>query len=348
MYKGHKVAVVVPAYQEELLILDTLRGIPEWVDRVYVVDDGSRDRTPELLDARLEVDPRLEVIRHSVNLGLGQSLIDGYLASARSDADLTAVMAGDNQMHPDDLPHLLDKLVDEGYDYVKGNRLLHQRIEIMPRHRFFGNAVLTILTKFATGYYALMDPQCGYTAIRNDVLRRIPIAGMTRGYGYNADILNMLNIRGYSVTDVEVRPVYGRETSKIKLWKYVPKTSLILIRLFVRRLWQRYAVRDFHPLVLFYLFAFFNAVFLALPLAARFVYFYLETGVAPRTTLILLMFALLTCFQSILFAMWMDMDYNREQHWPRRRSRRRARHAGARPSEAEAPRPRLAAGGERD
>jgi hypothetical protein len=182
----------------------------------------------------------------------------------------------------------------------------------MPKYRFFGNAILTILTKFATGYYSLMDPQCAYAAIRNTVLRVLPIEKMTKGYGYNADILTMLNIRGFSVCNVEVRPVYGLEQSKIKLWKYIPKTSTLLVRLFFRRLWQRYVVRDFHPLVLFYLFAFFNTVFLIIPLIVRFFYMYNIQGHAPRTTMILLVFLLITTFQSILFAIWMDMDYNKD------------------------------------
>jgi hypothetical protein len=156
-----------------------------------------------------------------------------------------------------------------------------------------------------------MDPQSGYTAIKNSALRNIPIAKMTKGYGYNADILCMLNIQGYKVTDVQIKPVYGREISKIKLWQYIPKTSVLLIKLFFRRLWQRYIVRDFHPLVLFYLFVFFNTIFLIVPLVIRFFYFYVTLGVAPQTTLIILVFIVFITFQSILFAIWMDMDYNR-------------------------------------
>jgi len=310
MYKGRRIGVVVPAYDEELLIVDTLAGMPAYVDKVFVVNDASTDQTLELIERQRDKDPRIVLINHEKNQGLGQSLIDGYVRSTESDVDVTAVMAGDNQMHPDDLPALLDKIIDHGYDYVKGNRLLHENVDFMPKYRFIGNAVLTILTKFATGYYSLMDPQCGYTAIENTALRGIPIKKMTTRYGYNADILTMLNIRGYSVSDAEVRPVYGREKSKIKLWKYVPKTSWLLIRLFFRRLWQRYVVRDFHPLVLFYLFAFFNTVFLIIPLIVRFFYVYRLEGVAPRTTMILLVFLLITTFQAILFALWMDMDYN--------------------------------------
>jgi hypothetical protein len=183
----------------------------------------------------------------------------------------------------------------------------------MPRYRFLGNAVLTILTKFATGYYSLMDPQCGYTAIRNLVLCNIPIERMTRGYGYNADILCMLNIQGFKVKDVEVRPVYGRGKSKIKLWKYIPKTSWLLSKLFFRRLWQRYVVLDFHPLVLFFLYAALMIVFVIIPLSIRFLYLYATLKVAPQTTLIILVFTVITTLQFILFALWMDMDYNRSK-----------------------------------
>ncbi len=309
MYKEHKIGVVVAAYNEELLITETLGGMPDYVDKIFVINDASTDRTLELIGKQREKDPRVVIIDHEKNQGLGQSLIDGFLKSRESDIDITAVMDGDNQMHPDDLPVLLDTLIERGYDYAKGNRLLHENIDFMPKYRFFGNAILTILTKFATGYYSLMDPQCAYAAIKNTALRTIPIENMTKGYGYNADVLTMLNIRGFSVCNVEVRPVYGLEQSKIKLWQYIPKTSALLVRLFFRRLWQRYVVRDFHPLVLFYLFAFFNII-LIIPLTVLFFYRYSIEGSAPRTTMILLVLLLITTFQSILFAIWMDMDYN--------------------------------------
>lgn len=312
MYKGKKIGVVVPAYNEELLIAETLAGMPDFIDRIFVINDNSGDRTREILENLAAQDPRLTLIHHSKNQGLGQSLIDGYLASLKSDIEITAVMAGDNQMHPDDLPALLDPLIEKNYAYAKGNRLLHENIHSMPTHRFIGNSVLTILTKFATGYYFLMDPQCGYTAITNRALAKIPIEKMTKGYGYNADILNMLNIKGLKVTDVEVRPVYDREKSKIKLWKYIPVTSLLLVGLFFRRLWQRYVVLDFHPLILFYVFSFLTWFFLVLPFGYFFLKFYLTTDEFPDATMIVLIFSFLMSFQSSLFAIWMDMDYNKK------------------------------------
>jgi glycosyltransferase involved in cell wall biosynthesis len=311
MYKDHRIGVVVPAYNEEVLILETLLGIPAYVDSIFAVNDGSRDNTRNIIQSQQKIDNRITIIDHSTNKGLGQSITDGYLASLASPVDITVIMDGDNQMHPDDLPNLLDKIIEKDFDYAKGNRLLHHNIHTMPGYRFFGNAVLTILTKFATGYYSLMDPQCAYNAIRNDALRTLPIAAMTKGYGYNAEILCMLNIQGYKVTNVQVRPVYRSETSKIKLYKYIPKTSLILLKLFFQRLWQRYFILDFHPLVLFYLFAGLDFFLVILPLLVRFFVLYVQEGVAPQTTLIILVFATISMLQSILFAIWMDMDYNR-------------------------------------
>ena len=305
---------MIPAYNEGALIEKTLSGIPGYIDTLYVVHDGSTDDTLERIRNRMSADPRIILINHEKNSGLGQSLIDGYLASRDSDTDITVIMAGDNQMDPVDLPTLLDRIIDERYDYVKGNRLLHKEVKnSMPRHRIVENAVLTILTKFATEYFFIMDPQCEYTAIRNSALKKIPIHDMTKGYGYNADILCMLNIEGFRVADCEVRPVYGDEKSKIKLLKYIFKTSTLLMRLFFRRLWKRYVILDFHPLVLFYLFVVLNLFAVIIPLSIRFFYFYYKFDLAPKTTLIILSFSVLITFQSLLFSIWMDMDYNKRK-----------------------------------
>lgn len=314
MYKNNKIAVIVPAYNEGKLIDATLNTMPVFVDSIYVVEDGSDDDTLERVKRIMKRDSRIVLLQHEKNRGLGQTLIDGYLASAESDNDITVVMAGDNQMDPEDMPGLLDKIVDEEFDYVKGNRLLHSNIKTtMPRYRLIGNSILTILTKFATGYFNLMDPQSGYTAIKNSVLKQIPIHKMTKGYGYNADILCMLNIQGFSVSDHKIRPVYGDEKSKIKLFRYIAKTSYLLVKLFFRRLWRRYLILDFHPLILFYLFAFVNMVVLVTPFTIRFFYRFFVYDEVPKTTLLILVFTVLMTFQSILFAIWMDMDYNRKR-----------------------------------
>jgi glycosyltransferase involved in cell wall biosynthesis len=312
MYKDKSVAVVVPAYNEELLIGRVIETMPDVVDAMFVVDDCSTDRTNEIVRKYGESDSRVRLMTHEVNRGLGQTLIDGYKAAYEGGFDIIAVMAGDAQMAPDDLEPIIDPVATGEAHYSKGNRLLRDEvIDRMPRYRFFGNSLLTLLTKFATGYWHIIDPQCGYTAISRTALGRIPIEEMTKGYGYNADILNMLNLQNVRVADVEVEPVYGEEQSKIKLGRYTVNTSLLLLRLFVRRLWRKYLVRQFHPLVFFYAFSLMTALFMVAPLSIRFVALYLRDGVAPSTTLILLTFTTMMAFFSLFFAMWMDMEDNR-------------------------------------
>lgn len=313
MFEGKSIGVIVPAYNEERLISKTLTTMPDFVDRIIVINDASRDRTAEIIREHKAKDSRIVLIDHEKNQGLGQSLVDGYLLARDFELDVVAVMAGDGQMSPKDLPAVVGPIAREQADYVKGNRLLRSDVfERMPRHRYFGNNVLTLLTKFATGYWHIIDPQCGYTAISKVALKYIPIQRMTKGYGYNADILNMLNISNFKVLDVEVEPVYGEETSKIRLQTYIPKVSWLLVRLFIKRIRQKYLLRDFNPLAMFYFLTFVNLVVIALPLTIRFFLLYFRLGIVPTTTLTILNFSIMMGLLSFFFGMWMDMEDNRK------------------------------------
>lgn len=305
------IGVVVPAYNEELFVGQVVETMPDFVDLIVVVDDASTDGTTS---AALGADTasRVTMLKHDENHGLGQSLIDGYLLAQELGADVIAVMAGDAQMSPDDLRSIVEPLVADRADYSKGNRLLRSEVvSRMPRHRLIGNAILTFLSKFAHGYWHSMDPQCGYTAITSYALDVIPIDRMVKGYGYNADLLNMLNIANLRVAEVQVEPVYGNETSYIKLPRYVIAVSWLLIRLFSRRVFRKYVLLDFHPLALMYLFSSF-LYFVVVPiLTVRFFALYFSQGVAPSTTLLLLSFSGMFGLMSLFFAMWLDMEDNR-------------------------------------
>lgn len=310
MYKGKTIGVVVPAYNEELLIGKVIDTMPDFVDSIIIVNDGSKDLTKEIIASHC--DERIVLIDHEINQGLGQSLIDGYVRARQLQIDAVAVMAGDAQMNPDDLTALLDPIVSGLVDYTKGNRLLREEvIERMPRHRLIGNSGLSLLTKFATGYWQSIDPQCGYTVISKKALSRIPIETMIKGYGYNAHILSMLNHSNFKISDVEVEPVYGEEQSKIKLRTYIPIVIKLLTKLFIKRIIMKHLVRDFHPLVLFYFISFFNFFLVTVPLSFRFIYKYFEMGVAPNTTMIILFFSFSFAYLGLFFAMWMDMEENR-------------------------------------
>jgi glycosyltransferase involved in cell wall biosynthesis len=313
MYKNKTIGVIIPAYNEERLAGKVLETMPGFVDKMIVINDASKDRTLEIVQKFKQKDSRVYIINHEANSGLGKSLIDGYLYARESDIDIAVVMAGDAQMFPGDLENVINPIAEGMADYIKGNRLLREDvIEHMPTYRFIGNSILTLLTKFATGYWHIIDPQCGYTAIAKKALAKIPIEKMTKGYGYNADILNMLNLNNCRVGDVEVMPVYGEEQSKIKLSSYIPTVSCLLLRLFTKRIFYKYLLREFHPLIFFYVFSFFNLVFLGLPLTIRFFYLYFSLGVAPTTTLIVLTYSIMMGFLSLFFGMWMDMENNRE------------------------------------
>jgi glycosyltransferase involved in cell wall biosynthesis len=313
MYKHNRIGVVVPAYNENSLIIKTLKGIPDMIDSIVVIDDNSSDNTLNEIEKCKNEDSRIISIPNKENKGLGFNLIKGYNYYIKEKiADIIVVMAGDNQMDPKDLPTILDKLIDHNYDYVKGNRLFHNEIGSMPKYRFIGNSILTILTKFSCGYYFLMDPQCGYTGIKLKPLSTIPINNMTKRYGYNADILTMLNVHNFRVADVEVRPVYETEKSKINLINYIFKTSWLLIKLFFYRMFNKYIVRDFHPLVLMIFFGLFSLFFICMPLLIRIIYLYITIEFLPQTSLLLFALFFLSGIQSLFFGLSLDMNYSKK------------------------------------
>jgi glycosyltransferase involved in cell wall biosynthesis len=217
MWRDVTIAVVVPAFNEAKHIALTLRSIPRYVDRIVVVDDGSSDATAsEVLGVD---DARIDLVQHETNRGVGQALCTGYAKAFTDGAEIAAVMAGDGQMHPDDLRRLLVPLVEGVADYVKGDRLSHPEVwRRMPRTRLVGNHVLSLGTRVATGL-SIRDSQCGYTALHRRAAERVPWAKLWRGYGYPNDLLGLLSQTGARVRDIVVRPVYADEESGIG-WRH--------------------------------------------------------------------------------------------------------------------------------
>ncbi|MBD0349112.1 MAG: glycosyltransferase family 2 protein, partial [Thermoleophilia bacterium] len=256
MLDAKRVAVVVPAHDEERLIAATLAGVPEFVDRVYVVDDASGDGTAE--QARAGGDGRVEVVRHDDNLGVGAAIVTGYKRALADGIDVTCVMAADGQMDPADLETLAGAVARGEVDYAKANRLFTgEAWQLIPRSRYLGNAVLSLLTKVASGYWHVADSQSGYTAISRQLLERLDLDRLYRRYGFPNDMLVHLNVWNARVRDFPSRPIYGvGERSGIRLRRVVPAISWLLVRRFFWRLREKYVIRDFHPLVFFYVLGF--------------------------------------------------------------------------------------------
>ena len=281
MFDGHTVAVAIPAYNEESFVADVIDAVPDYVDRVYPVDDGSTDDTwKEIRRAadgvNREQDERTAVVahpehrgdggvksggfarrvvplRHQENRGVGAAIKTAYLRAREDDLDVTVVVGGDGQMNPEQMGGLIQPIIDGRVDYTKGNRFLYEDgLSEMPRHRIFGNVLLGHLTKFASGYWKLGDSQSGYTAISTRALDAARIEEMYEDYGYCNDLLVRLNVADCRVADIPRPVTYGDEESHIRYRTYVPKVSALLLRGFARRLWTNYFVRDLHPTGLAY------------------------------------------------------------------------------------------------
>jgi glycosyltransferase involved in cell wall biosynthesis len=310
VYEGKTVAVVVPAYNEEALVGSTVSGIPSFVDRIFVVDDASTDATSEKAQSG---DKRVELISHETNEGVGAAIISGYRRAMQEKIDVTCVMAADGQMDPDDLETLVRAVALDQCDYAKANRLFTgQAWEIIPRTRYLGNALLSFLTKIASGYWHVADSQSGYTAVNLETLKLLDLQRIYRRYGFPNDILVHMNVVNRRVRDYPSRPIYGAgERSGIRLRSVVPRISWLLVKGFFWRLREKYVIRDFHPLVLFYSLGF-------LLLAAGIILGLIETGLRlagnpfPIATIILVALFVISGLQLLLFAMWFDMESNKD------------------------------------
>jgi len=214
MLDGARIAVVVPAYREARLLGRMLPKIPGYVDTVYVIDDASDDGTREVASA--SADARVRCIVHGENRGVGAAIVSGYRAALRDGHDVLAVMAGDDQMHPDDLAALV-RAVLGGAAYAKGNRFVHPDARRMPPLRRAGGEVLSLFTRVTTGL-SVSDTQCGYTALAAGAASRLPLDELFPRYGYPNDLLGMLAAHRLRVVEVPVRPVYADERSGLRPW----------------------------------------------------------------------------------------------------------------------------------
>jgi glycosyltransferase involved in cell wall biosynthesis len=312
MYKGKTVAVVVPCYNEESRIAHVIKSMPDFIDHIVIVNDASGDQTASVVEEFRKRESRIMMINHEVNQGVGGAIASGYKWARDHGVDVAVVMAGDGQMAPEDLPNLLNPVVSGEVDYAKGNRLFSgEAFKKIPKLRYFGNSMLSLLTKIASGYWHIADSQTGYTAISQKALKTIDWDKMYKRYGQPNDLLVKLNVYNFHVRDVEIEPVYNvGEKSGIRIHKVLFTITWLLIKLFFWRMKEKYVIRDFHPLVFFYFLGFLmfliNIIFFI-----RLVVLWASQGHVPEITFLIWMFSFTMGFLSSFFAMWFDMESNK-------------------------------------
>lgn len=313
MYKRKKIGIVVPAYNEEKQIAKVIKTMPKFVDKIIIIDDKSKDKTRSIVKELSKKNKKIVLIEHQKNQGVGSSISSGYVWCRDNKIDIAGVMAGDGQMLPQDLPGILDPVANDRADYSKANRLLSgEAYKKIPKTRYFGNAALSFMTKIASGYWHIIDSQAGYTAINKKMLSLIDWNKMYKGYGQPNDLLVRLNVYNAQVCDVPQVPVYGvGEKSRLKISRAFLRIPSMLIRMFFWRLKEKYIIRDFHPLVLFYFFGILSGFF-AFILMVRWIALWMSVGEIPKVTFLAWMLCTLSSIQLIIFAMWFDMDSNRD------------------------------------
>lgn len=241
MYKAKNIGVVVPAYNEEKFIESVINTVPDFVDKIYVVNDASTDSTYEIACNTARQNERVVVITHEENKGVGAAIVTGYKKCLEEGMDIAVVLAADNQMDPTELPKLLAPIIEGNADYTKGNRMSSREyLQGMTHWRTFGNWLLRWLTRIASGNYKIMDPQNGYTAISKEALRQIDLNAIYRWYGYCNDILVKLSVAGVRVCETPMPARYGDEKSKIRYSRYIPRVSMLLLKDFLWRLRMKY------------------------------------------------------------------------------------------------------------
>ena len=318
MYKGCRIGVVVPAYNEESQITRVVETMPDLVDTIVIVNDTSKDCTSAVVRALMPAHPRVHLIDHEVNQGVGGAIATGYKWCRDNAIDVAVVMAGDGQMSPDDFVPVIEPVVSGRYDYCKGNRLFTgEAFKKIPRIRYIGNSILSLLTKIASGYWHVADSQTGYTALGRRALSAIDWDLMYKRYGQPNDLLVRLNVVDMHVVDVPIKPVYNiGEKSGIRVHKVLFTIGWLLVRMFLWRLKEKYFIRTFHPLLFFYAFGALMSV-IALLFGLRSVVMWVLRGAVPEISILLTVFAASIGFNSLGFAFWFDYEANKDLSKPR-------------------------------
>ena len=253
MYRKLETAVVIPCYNEEKMITQTIKKIPEYIDHIIAVNDASTDNTIGVLNKLKKQYSKLIIVDNKVNQGVGGALIAGYdYAVKNTKATAIGIVAGDDQFDSSYLKAMLDDFIDQSADYVKASRFFHREaFKTMPKYRQFGNIFISLLTKFSTGYYSITDITNGCGWLRREIIEKVDFSIVEKRYDYETSMLTALSIANAKVIDHAVPAHYGDEKSTIKLIPTAWRNLKAVWKGFWRRIYYKYVLYGFHPVALF-------------------------------------------------------------------------------------------------
>jgi dolichol-phosphate mannosyltransferase len=238
------IAVVIPSYKVSRFIEGVIQSIGSEVSKIYVVDDCCPEKTGQLVEAKV-TDPRVSVVYHAENQGVGGAVMSGYQQALADGADIIVKIDGDGQMNPALILQFVEPILSGQADYTKGNRFFDlTNIHRMPKMRLFGNAGLSFFAKLSTGYWDVFDPTNGYTAIHATAAQRLPLDKISKRYFFETDMMFRLGILRAVVVDIPMDAVYGDEVSNLKISKVLGEFAVKHARNFLKRIFYNYFLRD--------------------------------------------------------------------------------------------------------
>jgi glycosyltransferase involved in cell wall biosynthesis len=302
-----KTAIVMPCYRVSRHVKDVIESIPDSIDHIIVVDDACPENSGKAAESVGR--GNVTVVYHARNTGVGGAVVTGYRKAMELGCDIMVKMDGDGQMDPDYLGPLMEPVIQDGADYTKGNRFKDfKRLKTMPATRLFGNSALSFLVKLASGYWNVMDPTNGFTAIHRRVLGELNLEKISRRFFFESDMLINLRLVNAVVQDVDMPARYGAEGSTLNVWKALLQFPLRLFQGFLRRMTLQYFIYDFNMASVYMLLGIPLFLFGVIYGAANWVAHYRAGEPTPLGTIMLAALPIILALEMLLQAVNIDIN----------------------------------------
>jgi glycosyltransferase involved in cell wall biosynthesis len=308
-FKNHSIAVVIPCYKVENHIKKVVAEIPDYIRSLILVHDASPDKTGEIVDLLAKENPKIKVVHHPKNQGVGGAMISGFMEALNQSYDAVIKIDGDGQMDVNYFEKLLTAVFDENYHFAKGNRFSDMKmLKTMPAIRRIGNLGMSFLIKMASGYWNVFDPTNGYFCLHTSVLRKIDLERLSKRFFFESSLLIELYYAGAKIKDISMPAIYADEKSNLSVWKTLFSFPPKLLKAFLRRIWYRYFIYDFNIGSIFIFFGIPLFLFgLIFGIVKWIHYASLEIG-TPTGTIMISVLSLVLGFQMLLSAIQYDIS----------------------------------------